>query len=45
MRAQKVYIDTSVLGGYFDSEFDQATKSFFDEVKKGEYKVVISNVT
>jgi len=45
VRAQKVYIDTSVLGGYFDSEFDQATKSFFDEVKKGEYKVVISNVT
>ena len=45
MRAQKVYIDTSVLGGYFDSEFDQATKRFFDEAKKGEYKVVISNVT
>lgn len=45
MRVQKVYIDTSVIGGYFDKEFDVATRRFFDEVKKGEYKVVISNVT
>jgi predicted nucleic acid-binding protein len=45
MRIQKVYIDTSVLGGYFDKEFDVATRRFLDEVKKGEYKVVISNVT
>ncbi len=36
MRIQKVYIDTSVLGGYFDKEFDVATRKFFDEVKKGE---------
>lgn len=45
MRIQKIYIDTSVLGGYFDKEFDIATRRLFDEVKKGEYKVVISNVT
>jgi predicted nucleic acid-binding protein len=45
MRIQKVYIDTSVLGGYFDKEFDIATRRFFNEVKKGEYNVVISNVT
>ena len=45
MRIQKVYIDTSVLGGYFDKEFDIATRRFFDEVKRGEYNVVISNVT
>ncbi|HAQ18544.1 MAG TPA: PIN domain protein [Prolixibacteraceae bacterium] len=45
MRIQKIYIDTSVLGGYFDKEFDVATRRLFDEVKKGEYKVVISNVT
>ena len=45
MRIQKVYIDTSVLGGYFDKEFDVVTRKLFDEVKKGEYKVVISNVT
>lgn len=45
MRIQRIYIDTSVLGGYFDKEFDVATQKLFDEVKKGEYKVVISNVT
>ena len=41
----KLYIDTSVIGGYFDKEFDIATRRFFNEVKKGEYTVVISNVT
>lgn len=45
MRIQKIYIDTSVLGGYFDIEFDVATRRLFDEVKKGEYKVVVSNIT
>jgi len=45
MRIQRVYIDISVLGGYFDKEFDIATQRLFDEVKKGEYKIVISNIT
>jgi predicted nucleic acid-binding protein len=45
MRIQKIYIDTSVLGGYFDKEFDIATRRLFDEVKNGEYKIVISPVT
>ncbi|MEI6576780.1 MAG: hypothetical protein WCO63_11435 [Bacteroidota bacterium] len=45
MRIPKVYIDTSVLGGYFDKEFDVATQRLFKEIKNGEYIVVISNVT
>ena len=45
MRIQKIYIDTSVLGGYFDKEFDVATRRLFDQVKNGDYEVVISNVT
>lgn len=45
MQIQRMYIDTSVLGGYFDKEFEISTQRLFDEVKKGEYKVVISNVT
>ena len=45
MRIQKIYIDTSVLGGYFDKEFDQVTQRLFEEIKKGEYKVVISSIT
>ena len=34
MRIQSIYIDTSVLGGYFDKEFDVATQRLFDQVKK-----------
>jgi len=45
MRIQKIYIDTSLLGGYFDKEFDIATRRLFDEVKKGEYNIVVSNIT
>ncbi len=30
----KVYIDTSVFGGYFDKEFDRDTKAFFSEIEK-----------
>ena len=45
MRIQKIYIDTSILGGYFDKEFDIATRRLFDEVKKGEYNIVVSNIT
>ena len=28
----RVYIDTSVVGGYFDEEFDTITKKFFERV-------------
>ena len=45
MHVQRIYIDTSILGGYFDKEFDTPTQKLFAEVKKGEYKVVISNIT
>jgi predicted nucleic acid-binding protein len=45
MRVQKIYIDTSVLGGCYDNEFEIPTKELFKLVKKGEYKIVISNVT
>lgn len=45
MRIQRIYIDTSVLGGYFDKEFETVTRKLFEEVQKGEYKIVISNIT
>jgi predicted nucleic acid-binding protein len=45
MWIQRIYIDTSVLGGYFDKEFDIATRRLFEEAQKGEYKIVISNIT
>jgi len=45
MSVQRIYIDTSVLGGYFDSEFEFPTRKLFNEIKKGEYKIVLSNIT
>jgi hypothetical protein len=41
---QRVYIDTSVIGGYFDEEFELYTKLFFKSVAKGEFKIIISDL-
>jgi predicted nucleic acid-binding protein len=45
MKKLRIYIDTSVLGGYFDDEFNVDTKLLFDEILRGEYKLVISDLT
>ena len=45
MRKLRIYIDTSVLGGYFDDEFSIDTKRLFEEILRGEYKLVISDLT
>lgn len=41
---ERVYIDTSVIGGYFDAEFEFFTKLFFDKVNKGKFKVIVSDI-
>ena len=45
MRKLRIYIDTSVIGGYFDDEFNTDTILLFNEVQKGNYKIVISDLT
>lgn len=45
MKKLRIYIDTSVLGGYFDDEFNVDTKMLFDEILRGDYKLVISDLT
>jgi len=40
----KVYIDTSVVGGYFDEEFELWTKLFFESVTNGRFKIAISEL-
>ena len=42
MKTIKVYVDTSIIGGIFDSEFATATKIFFDQVTEGRIHLVIS---
>ena len=38
---QRIYIDTSVVGGYFNKEFDEATVRFFERLEKSEIIFVI----
>jgi predicted nucleic acid-binding protein len=44
MIKQRIYIDTSVIGGYFDEEFSAVTISFFDTVEKGNIILVVSDL-
>jgi hypothetical protein len=40
----RIYIDTSVVGGYFDSMFADDTKSFFEKVKETNSILIISQL-
>ena len=41
---QRIYIDTSVVGGIYDNEFDVFTKMFFDKAFRGEIRLIISQL-
>lgn len=41
---QRIYLDTSVVGGYFDDEFSEDTIPFFERVKSGEIIIVVSDI-
>jgi len=45
MRKLKIYIDTSIIGGYFDEEFSNDTRLLFDDIVDGSYQLVISDLT
>ena len=41
----RVYIDTSVVGGYFDEEFENDTKLFFDRIFNKDFLVYFSEIS
>jgi predicted nucleic acid-binding protein len=41
-KAMSLFLDTSVIGGYFDKEFEQDTYLLFEKIKAGEYTAFIS---
>jgi len=41
---KRIYIDTSVFGGYFDKEFEKQTRPFFDKLLEKRIKIVLSEV-
>ena len=44
MKPMRVYADTSVFGGCFDSEFDKESRRFFELVRSGRVVLLISEV-
>ena len=43
MKKLRVYIENSVIGGYFDKEFKNPTRKLFELFKKGIYVPVVSD--
>lgn len=41
---QRIYIDTSVVGGYFDEEFSEATQGLFKRFEENEIIFVVSDL-
>jgi predicted nucleic acid-binding protein len=42
---QRIYIDTSVIGGYYDAPLQVATRQLFERIQNGEFTVLLSSVT
>jgi predicted nucleic acid-binding protein len=40
----RIYIDTSIVGGFFDKEFEMETKALFERMKNKEIIFVISSI-
>ena len=44
MKQQRIYIDTSIVGGFFDTEFEKETKLLFQRLEKKEVIFVVSDL-
>jgi len=44
MKQQRIYIDTSIVGGFFDAEFKKETKLLFKRLEDKEVIFVVSNL-
>lgn len=43
-RILRVYVDTSVFGGVFDEEFAIASAKFFQRVREGHFRLIVSGL-
>ena len=39
----RIYLDCSVYGGYYDKEFEEQTLPLFKSIMKGDYRVLVSD--
>jgi len=44
MKQQRIYIDTSIVGGFFDIEFEKESKMLFQRLENKESVFVVSDV-
>jgi predicted nucleic acid-binding protein len=44
-RVSKIYLDTSVFGGYFDPMFEEDTQILFEKIRLGQFHVIFSDTT
>jgi predicted nucleic acid-binding protein len=44
MKKQRIYLDTSVFGGYFDEEFKEFTIPLFDRILNGDFVILVSTL-
>ncbi len=44
MKKDRIYIDTSIVGGYFDIEFELETKLLFERLERKEIVFVVSDL-
>jgi predicted nucleic acid-binding protein len=42
---QKIYLDTSVVGGYYDAQFEIETRKLFSKIDSGILQIVYSELT
>lgn len=45
MKRLTLYVDTSVIGGYFDIEFAKETQALFDNLQNSKFDIMYSSVT
>ncbi|MBW1698115.1 MAG: hypothetical protein JRH18_09195 [Deltaproteobacteria bacterium] len=45
MRKQRIYVDTSVIGGCLDPEFEVWSNGLIDDFRKERFRLVLSDVT
>ena len=45
MKTERIYVDTSVLGGCFDAEFAVWSNGLIEDFRRGVFRPVLSDLT
>jgi len=44
MKKMRIYLDTSVFGGFYDDEFQEFTRPLFERIYSGEFTIIFSTM-